>query len=108
MAGVLVVASLGALSCFRDRSGWAVTLIAAATVLGIADLKQQVFPALDQVAGTRTLWRGLGAEPNTVCMGNVRRHVDYGLSFYSRGEVPPCASAPRPIRIEEDPPRVVR
>ena len=108
VAGVLAVAALATFLCFRDRVGWAVGLITAATVFGIADLKRQAYPDLDRVAGTRTLWQSLEDEDTAVCVGDVRRHVDYGLSFYSHAQLPPCTSAPRAIRVEGDPPRVVR
>jgi 4-amino-4-deoxy-L-arabinose transferase-like glycosyltransferase len=92
----------------KGRTGWAVALVVAAAVAGIADLKRRVYPPLDEIAGVRALWRQVQTQSDYICLGDVRRHIEYGFSFYSDGAVRPCSLQPRPQRIEGDPPQLIR
>ena len=105
---VLPVAAATGYLTHRNRAGWALALVASAAVAGIANLKRSVFPALDVAAGTRTFWRSVEKEADRLCVGDVRRHVQYGLDYYSHNSLPDCSDEPRPIRIEGDPPQAVR
>ncbi len=106
LTAVVLLAAAVALAGWRGRAGWATALVAAAAVLGVAGLKRQVYPHLDIAAGTRAFYRGIEDRASQTCIGEVRRHVAYGLAFYSHGTLPPCTSQPRPTRIEGDPPRI--
>ena len=88
------------------RPGLALALVASGAVAGLTDLKTRVYPALDESAGARALWRQVQPTAADVCIGDVRRHVEYGLAFYGEGRVLPCAASPRAVRIQGDPPRV--
>jgi hypothetical protein len=71
-------------------------------------LKQQVFPALDQAAGARQVWRQAAPQASQTCLGDdLRRHIAYGLAFYNGAELPLCSELPLPYRIVSDPPRRV-
>ena len=105
-AAVAVVCALTAYLSGQGRAGWALAAVTAAAVWGVADLKRQVYPALDETAGVRSLWRRVEPQAGSACIGDVRRHVAYGLAFYSRGALPSCAAQPRPLRIDGDPPRI--
>jgi len=107
-AAVAAAAALTAYLSWRGRAGWALAMVTAAAVWGVADLKRQVYPALDRAAGVRALWRDVQPSASSACIGDVRRHVRYGLAFYGRGALPSCDVQPRPLRIEGDPPRVER
>jgi hypothetical protein len=108
LAGVALLAVATAWLARSGRPGWALAVLAAGAVVGLTDLKRRVFPALDQVAGVRTLWREAAAHQDELCVGDVRRHVEYGLAFYGEGRIPECEETPRPYRIEGDPPRLSR
>jgi hypothetical protein len=105
---VLALAAATAWLARSGRPGWALAVVAAGAVVGLTDLKRRVFPALDQVAGVRTLWRDAAPHADELCVGDVRRHVEYGLAFYGEGRIPDCEETPRPYRIEGDPPRLSR
>ena len=101
-AAVAVAATVGYLGS-RRRLGAAVGVLAAVAALGFLHLKIATFPAIDLHAGTRTLWRKVEPQLARACVGEVRRHVRYGLEYYSAGRLPDCDSEPRPVRIEDDP-----
>ena len=87
----------------RGRRSVAFTLLAAAAAGGFYYLKIQAFPAIDRVAGTRTLWRQVEPHLGETCLGEIRRHALYGLRYYSSGRLPDCSTQPRPYRVESDP-----
>ena len=97
-----VAASLGYLD-LRQRRGAAVAVLGSAAALGFIYLKTATFPAIDLHAGTRALWQQVEPQLARTCLGQVRRHVRYGLDYYSAGRLPDCDSAPRPLQIENDP-----
>jgi hypothetical protein len=66
-------------------------------------LETATFPAIDRQAGTRPLWSQIEPHIADACIGDVRRHVEYGLQYYSAGRLPLCENARRPYRIESDP-----
>jgi len=105
-AMILVGATIPAvwLAVRRQRVGWAVTLLTAASVTGLVHLKTATFPLIDEAAGTRSLWRRVEPHVEKTCLGRVRRHVAYGLRYYSEGRLPDCSTNPRPYRVESDPP----
>jgi hypothetical protein len=70
-------------------------------------LKSQAFPAVSERAGVRPLWLQIKPQLAETCLGDVRRHVAYGLNYYSHGRLPECSSQPRPFRVESDPPALL-
>jgi 4-amino-4-deoxy-L-arabinose transferase-like glycosyltransferase len=84
-----------------ERRKLALGMIVAAAVAGYAWMKQTTFPAIDRQAGARALW--LQAQPYSgeVCVGDVRRHLVYGLNYYAGRRLPSCADEPKRRRIEE-------
>ncbi len=100
-----LVVGVVAWAAWTGRRQLAVGALVLAAVLGLSALKRSVFPQLDAVAGARGL---LDQTPlDSVCVGEVRRHVLYGVDFYSDRQIPACSQSPRPYRIEGDPPRIV-
>ena len=95
-------ASIGYLD-LRQRRGAAVAVLGTAAALGFIYLKITTFPLMDRHAGTRTLWQQVEPQLAQTCLGQVRRHVRYGLAYYAAGRLPHCSSIPRPLRVEGDP-----
>jgi 4-amino-4-deoxy-L-arabinose transferase-like glycosyltransferase len=85
------------------RRAAAVTVLAGCTAVGFIHLKVNTFPIIDRRAGTRALWRQIEPRLEETCLGDVRRHVVYGLRYYSHGRLPLCTVEPRPLRVESDP-----
>lgn len=98
------IAAAGAAA--RRRHAVAVVVLAGATTLLLTVLQVEVFPALSRTAGVRELWKTVEPRTKEVCVGDVRRHVDYGLGFYSRHTLPDCSEDQRPLSVQGDPPRV--
>ncbi|MBI3664788.1 MAG: glycosyltransferase family 39 protein [Acidobacteria bacterium] len=84
------------------RRAAAVAGIALCAVAGYAWIKHSAFPAIDRRAGTRTFWRQVEAQRDSICLGQLRRHVVYGLSYYAGRRLPSCEEAPMPLRVESD------
>ena len=102
--GVMLATAAGVWwAASRQRTLLAVSLLAAGTAGGLTHLKLKTFPAIDRQAGTRALWRQVEPYLEQTCIGEVRRHVVYGLAYYSHGRLPSCGSAPRPFRVDSDP-----
>jgi 4-amino-4-deoxy-L-arabinose transferase-like glycosyltransferase len=100
-----LVAAAG-IAFWLDRTGRrkaAVMLVAACTIASLVHLKIKVFPTLDAQAGTRSLWLAIDPHVAETCIGDVRRHVAYGLAYYSDSRLPDCSDDPRAYRVESDP-----
>lgn len=109
-AGILAgaaLASLAALAALKPGGTWAVPSVAAVAALALLILKLQSYPSASRVAGTKEFYLGQRFQLEEACIGEVRRHVAYGLRHYSEGSIPDCDSVPRPRRVEGDPPRIV-
>jgi 4-amino-4-deoxy-L-arabinose transferase-like glycosyltransferase len=103
-AAGLGVAGLGAAVWIFERRGrrrLAVGLIVAAAVAGYAWMKQTTFPAIDRQASARARWLEARPHASEVCVGEVRRHLVYGLNYYAGRRLPACADEPKRRRIEE-------
>ena len=105
VAGVLLAAAGVAVAAARGTT--AATAVAACAAVSLVLLKVATVPEIDRQAGTRALWSQIKPRHETTCLGDVRRHVVYGLRYYSEGRLPDCADEPRPFRVESDPPRIV-
>jgi hypothetical protein len=89
----------------KGRPAVAAALIAAGAVSGYWNLKLLTFSDLDVVAGSRSVWRKYSDLAESTCIGDVRRHVEYGLRFYSNNRLRPCTLDPQPYALMGDPPR---
>lgn len=99
--GVLLAAVVLAFTVWRVERSLAVALLAVAAVAGYAWIKQTTFPSIDRQAGSRALWEQARAHQEEICLGEVRRHLAYGLNYYASRRLPDCADQPRRYRIED-------
>ena len=113
-AGAAAVA-LAAFAGARRAGRRAPAVVAAAATLLLALLKFETYPAVSRLAGARELYFEHRARAPQLCIGDVRRHTEYGLRYYSRDGIPLCSSlsAERQARgavrfaVAGDPPRLV-
>jgi len=103
-AGLATVAVAGA--ALRGRAQLSAAVLAATAAAGLIYLKMQSFTALDKHAGARTLWSRIEPRLERACLGEVRRHVAYGLGYYSRDRLLSCEGESREWRVEGDPPQI--
>ncbi len=101
----LAIGAVGAGLVFRHEYSTsreaAVWLLAIGSVAGIAYLKKEAFPRLEQQVSARPLWRGIAGRRTEICMGNMERRWRYGLNFYAVKPLPDCFVSPRPIILEQ-------
>ena len=112
-----LTANIGAGAAVAGLAGWvalkstkehAVPAVAAVATLALALLKFQAYPAVSQAAGVREFVAANQARLAEACVGDVRRHVAYGLSYYASGlSLPSCEAQPQKYRIEGDPPQLI-
>lgn len=103
IGGVLAIAVAVWWAASRQKTLLAVGLLAAGTVGGLTHLKLATYSEIDREAGTRALWRQVEPHLGQTCIGQVRRHVVYGLEYYSHGRLPLCDSTHMPFRVDSDP-----
>jgi len=84
----------------RGRRALSVAALTVASAAGYAWMKHTTFPAIDQAAGARALWRQVEPHRDEVCLGEVRR-LEYGLNYYAGHRLPACRERPQRYRIEE-------
>jgi 4-amino-4-deoxy-L-arabinose transferase-like glycosyltransferase len=104
VAYLALSAAVGA-AAVKGRPAVAAVLIGAGAVSGYWDLKALTFRDLDAAAGSRSVWREYSDLTETTCIGDVRRHVEYGLRYYSNDRLRPCVLDPQPYPLNGDPPR---
>ncbi len=89
----------------------ALAAVAAAATLLLTLLKFETYPAVSRLAGARELYFERRARIPQLCIGDVRRHTEYGLRYYSEDRIPRCEDRgdDRTIRfaISGDPPQIV-
>lgn len=110
MQGVLVGVALAAVACLaalRVRRTWAIPAISGVVALALMVVKFQAYPAASEAAGTREFFARNQSRLQEACVGQVRRHTDYGIRHYGRNLIPLCTTEPRKFRIEGDPPRLL-
>ena len=105
VAGFLALTAAVGAAAAKGRPAVAAALVAAGAAVGYWNLKSLTFRDLDAVAGSRSVWREQADRVDSTCIGDVRRHVEYGLRYYSDNRLQPCAQHPQPFTIEGDPPR---
>ena len=71
---------------------------AAAAALLLALLKFETYPAISRLAGAREFYFEHRARMPQLCIGDVRRHTEYGLRYYSADRIPRCAERDGPVR----------
>lgn len=106
LAGV-ALASVAGLAALRLPAPLAVPGVAAIAATALALIKFEAYPPASQVAGTREFVAARSATIEEACIGQVRRHTDYGLRHYTRNSVPACKDEQRQFRVEGDPHRLV-
>ena len=102
----ILMAALSVGLALKVDPRWAVTAVGLPAAIALAMLKFQVYPSASEVAGTREFVEQAATRIEEACIGDVRRHVAYGIRHYSMDATPLCDSEPRRFRIEGDPPRV--
>ena len=107
VTGLVLAAVAIAWAAGAGRRSTAVLLLGVSAVINLSYLQINTFPAIDREAGTRPLWRLIEPRQSETCIGNVRRHVVYGLDYYSAHGLPRCAETPRPYHVTGDPARLL-
>ena len=93
---------IAALVWFLDSRGQriaAVACLSAAAAAGMVGLKVEMRHA----AFARSLWTGIAARRDSVCVASLDRGLRYGLNYYSVEPLPDCSRSPRPIQVVQPP-----
>ena len=85
----------------------AIQLLAATAIVNLSYLQVSTFPAIDRESRVRPLWKNIEPYQAETSIGAVRRHVVYGLDYYSNHQLPRCNQVRRPFRVTGDPPQLV-
>lgn len=102
------VAGLAGWVALKSPKGYAIPAVAAVAALSLALLKFQAYPAISEAAGVREFVDKHQKQLEEACIGDVRRHIAYGLSYYAPGlAIPSCGVQPKTYRIEGDPPQLI-
>ena len=91
--GLLFLIPVLAVWLFAEKPESALLTVAIAAALGVVDLKQTTFPALDETVSVRAFWRSNQSAIPTACIDNVNRAQQYGLNYYAAHELPACTDA---------------
>lgn len=101
----VLVGVAGAVFVFRHEYSTsrmaAVLLLAVGMVAGVAYLKREAFPKLEEQISARRLWRGIAPRRSEICMGNMERRWRYGLNYYAVKPLPDCLVADKPVMLEQ-------
>jgi len=100
LAAVAVVSAGVWLAERAGRRSAAVAAVAAAAVVSYAVIKHITFPAIEGRAGARVLWQKARPHGDMICLGEIRRHLAYGLTYYAGRSLPRCDDEPKPYRIQ--------
>ena len=98
--------ALAAFAVARFGGLRALAAVAAAAALLLALLKFETYPAISRLAGAREFYFEHRARMPQLCIGDVRRHTEYGLRYYSEDRIPRCAERTARFEITGDPPRI--
>ena len=107
IVGILAAALAVLLVAASAKLGgaWPIAVLALGSAATLGLLKFATYPAISRAAGVREFYLANRDRAAQACLGDVRRHVAYGLRHYSRDGIPECSAQPRRLRIEGDPPR---
>ena len=92
----------------RGRTTAALGVLTLTAIIGFAALEHTSFAEIDRLAGSRAIWLDVKERPGEVCVGEVRRHVLYGLAYYGEGQLLDCEQQPLPLQVVGDPPALRR
>jgi len=106
LAAALAALAAVTLAASSGRPKTAAGILALSTAAALFWLRLATFPALDRAAGSRSLWYEISHQSDQICIDHLRRHVRYGLAFYSRNSLPTCEEDPRPKVLSGDPPEL--
>jgi 4-amino-4-deoxy-L-arabinose transferase-like glycosyltransferase len=107
VAGFLALTICVGAAAAKGEPTIAAALVAVGATVGYWNLKSLTFNDLDAAAGSRSVWREQADVVGSTCIGDVRRHVEYGLRYYSDDRLRPCTLDPQPFALKGDPPRRV-
>ncbi len=99
---VVFVASVVLWLAWRDRPYLAILAIGIAVVFGMAYVKRQVLPELDERVSVRAFWRANQKEAANACLDGVRRDWVYGLNYYAYRALPACSSTDSIRIVQKD------
>ena len=85
-----------------------IPVLAAVSAVMLFQLKFEIYPAVSRAAGAAEFYSSRQREIENACIGNVRRHMEYGIRHYSNNRVPRCENEHRINRIEGSPPQIIR
>lgn len=101
--GWLLPSLVGAAAVFalerRARRMAALMVVLLVVTVNVTILKATAFRVLDAQASSRELWERLKPRAAEFCIGNSHRSIEYGLRYYSHGQIPLCTEEARPIPI---------
>jgi 4-amino-4-deoxy-L-arabinose transferase-like glycosyltransferase len=83
----------------------ALLVTVAAITVSILYLERQAFPAIDQLATARPLWREVSPVRDRVCVAQLHRGLRYGLNYYSVTPLPDCAAHAAELEVRQQPGR---
>jgi len=78
-------------------------LIAVFAAAGFTAVKVSASARVDEQATARPLWRAIAGRSQDVCVAQMHRAWRYGLNYYSVEPLPDCDTAPRALRIRQQP-----
>jgi hypothetical protein len=75
---------------------------AMAVLFGVAYLKGEAFPALDDRVSVRGFWRAHREQAAGACIDNVGRAWEYGLNYYAGHPLHACEPGEKPRIVVVD------
>jgi 4-amino-4-deoxy-L-arabinose transferase-like glycosyltransferase len=103
---MLLIAALFAVSVWwlswSGKPSLAMLAGALAVLFGVAYLKGEAFPALDDRVSARGFWRTHRENAATACIDNVGRAWEYGLNYYAGHPFHACAPGETPRIVVVD------
>lgn len=105
LPAVLIAIGGAALGVWQRTRG-----VALLTVVLVPMLVHYMFPALEDQASVRSLWKRIEEQRSQVCIESMHRSWRYGLNYYSIEPLPDCSSELKPIRVTQDgskPPQIL-
>ncbi|MEN6601992.1 MAG: glycosyltransferase family 39 protein [Bryobacteraceae bacterium] len=90
------------------RRAVALAMIGGALTIGVVALKIVTYPAIDQAASARPLWREIEPHRTETCVDQMHRSWRYGLNYYSITPLADCAASPQPYRVAQEPGKAPR
>ena len=103
-----IMGGLAGLVAWKSANERAIPAVAAVAALSLALLKFVAYPDISRAAGVREFVTAHKAQLAEACIGDVRRHIVYGLVYYAPDlSLQPCEVRPQNYQIEGDPPQLI-